>query len=779
MRNWRRPGVLLAVGAALAVGAFVSLLVVGHPHVRGQMPPLNEDEAALLVLVNDYRLEHGLSPLKVSPTLSAAARWMSEDMAEHNRLGHIDSLGRSPLERMAAFGYTKASMWGEVIRGGAETPEGAFEAWRNSPGHNAVMLTDGFVVAGVGKAYNSQSLYGWFWTVDFGDYADSQVASIMSSPTATATPTPTPSATPTATPKPTPTPASGGMVGCPTAGKWSLAVWTGGDDTPIGQALATCGAGTVDFAYCIDPDTQDWLGYFVGHTESSDLLALDNMQGIIAHGTMGAPSPTPTATATATPTPTVGSGADKWALWTAGTRLRGANIYQRRLYPELDDDSMGTGPVGPPYTQEDFNRLAALGANYVNISHPGLFSESPPYTLAQGIEDNLDGLLDKIAKAGMFAVISFRTGPGRSEFTFFYEEAGTWFDDSYLNDSVWQDQAAQDAWVAMWRHTAERYRNNPIVVGYDLMVEPNANDVWFGIWEPDEFHSAYADTLYDWNQLHPRITAAIREVDADTPILVGGMSYSAVQWLPYLQPTRDTRTVYTVHQYAPVQYTQQVPPLELTYPGAFDTDWDGVDDQFGRVWLDNLLSTVDTFASTYGVPVAANEFGVMRWEPGAADFMDDEMELFEQRSMNHALWLWEPSWEPRAEMDDYFSFLHGPDPEHHADVSSSDLIDAILQHWGRNTIRPSDFSEEPSAQGTVHNCPSAGKWAVSVWDGADATDTGQALATCQTGAVAAAYYIDGHTQIWSRWFAGQPEVSDLQALDDMQVVIACGADTGP
>jgi hypothetical protein len=381
---------------------------------------------------------------------------------------------------------------------------------------------------------------------------------------------------------------------------------------------------------------------------------------------------------------------DKWELWTEGTRLRGSNIYQRRVYPELDGPTfMGPGPVGPPYTQQDFNRLAALGANYVNISHPGLFTETPPYILEQGIQSNLDNLLNMIAKADMFAVISFRTGPGRSEFSVCcLDEVGDWFDESYLNDAVWRQRPAQDGWVAMWRYTAGRYRHNPIVVGYDLMVEPNSNDVWLDIWDPEEFYPAYAGTLYDWNQLYPRITAAIRQVDPNTPILIGGMSYSAVEWLPYLQPTGDGRTVYTVHQYEPFIYTHQEPPLTNTYPGIFDTDWDGNDDQFNRAWLDTLLSTVDDFVATHGVPVAVNEFGVMRWEPGADKFMDDQMDLLEQRGMNHALWLWEVSWEAYAHEVDAFNFRHGPNPNHHADVASSDLMDVIFTYWGRNTIHP-------------------------------------------------------------------------------------------
>ncbi|MFQ5795420.1 MAG: glycoside hydrolase family 5 protein [Candidatus Bipolaricaulia bacterium] len=390
--------------------------------------------------------------------------------------------------------------------------------------------------------------------------------------------------------------------------------------------------------------------------------------------------------------------ADKWDLWASGTTyLRGANIWQAVVIPELDGpDFKGPGPVGPPYTQEDFNRLAVLGTNYVNISHPGLFTETPPYTLDQDIQDNLDNLLSMIAKADMFAVISFRTGPGRSEFGLCCE--GDPYFDGYFNDSVWQDQVAQDAWVAMWRYTAERYRNNPIVVGYDLMVEPNSNDVGsdvlndrLDIWEPEEFYSNYGGTLYDWNQLYPRITTAIREVDFDTPILIGGMAYSAVAWLPYLQPTGDPHTVYMAHQYEPFRYTHQWwEEIEFTYPDVFDTDWDGVNDRFNRTWLNNLLSTVDTFTVTHGVPVAVNEFGVIRWVPGGAEYMNDLMGLFEQRGLNYALWEWQTSWPPFAEEVHDFDFRLGPDPNNRADVASSDLMDVITQYWGRNTVRPSN-----------------------------------------------------------------------------------------
>jgi cysteinyl-tRNA synthetase len=407
---------------------------------------------------------------------------------------------------------------------------------------------------------------------------------------------------------------------------------------------------------------------------------------------------------------------DKFALWSGGTQLRGANIYQRRVYPELDGlEFVGPGPVGPPYTQEDFERLAALGANYVAISHPGLFTEKPPYVLDEGVQSNLDNLLSMIAQADMFGVISFRTGPGRAEFSVCCL-GDDWFSDEYLNDAVWEEQGAQDGWVEMWRYTAERYRHNSIVVGYDLMVEPNANEVLSGDWlDPEEFYGEYGGGLADWNQLFPRITKAIRRVDSGTPLLVGGMGYSGVEWLPYLEPTGDPRTVYAVHQYAPHLYTHQwADSLDCTYPGSCDLDWDGdYGDVFDRAWLNELLSPVDDFADTYGVPVAASEFGVVRWDPGAAEFMTDLIDLFERRGMNHALWSWDPDWAPWAEEADAFDFRHGPDPGNHSDLLSSELVSAILGSWSQNEVRPSSVTAEVGSAGTTASQPAPGASTIS------------------------------------------------------------------
>ena len=70
--------------------------------------------------------------------------------------------------------------------------------------------------------------------------------------------------------------------------------------------------------------------------------------------------------------------------------------------------------------------------------------------------------------------------------------------------------------------------------------------------------------------------------------------------------------------------------------------------------------------------------------------MRDSMKLFEERGMNHALWNFNPSWPPLNVENDSMDFLHGPDPNYHYNVETSDLIEVIRTNWGKNTVRPSN-----------------------------------------------------------------------------------------
>jgi hypothetical protein len=100
----------------------------------------------------------------------------------------------------------------------------------------------------------------------------------------------------------------GAMHNCAPAGKWSIAVWDGESGTSPADALSTCGAGAVDAAYSLDPQTQAWTRWFADRPQLNNLPPLSDVQGLLALGSAAGPSlatatPSPTATASPTATP--------------------------------------------------------------------------------------------------------------------------------------------------------------------------------------------------------------------------------------------------------------------------------------------------------------------------------------------------------------------------------------------------------------------------------------------------------------------------------------------
>jgi hypothetical protein len=90
----------------------------------------------------------------------------------------------------------------------------------------------------------------------------------------------------------------------------------------------------------------------------------------------------------------------------------------------------------------------------------------------------------------------------------------------------------------------------------------------------------------------------------------------------------------------------------------------------------------------HGAPVSVNEFGIERWVPDTAEYMADQIEVFEGLGMNHSLWAWDPAWEPWTSSVTGMNYLYGPDPDNAAPVEN-ELLDVITGFRARNTIRPS------------------------------------------------------------------------------------------
>ena len=96
-----------------------------------------------------------------------------------------------------------------------------------------------------------------------------------------------------------------------------------------------------------------------------------------------------------------------------------------------------------------------------------------------------------------------------------------------------------------------------------------------------------------------------------------------------------------------------------------------------------------------GAPLAATEYGIRRWVPGAADYVADLQDVFERSGMNSAIWHWMPLWPPTRELNAFDPF-RGPRPDAPGE-SASELGSVVRAHWALNERRLSDVVDDFAA----------------------------------------------------------------------------------
>ncbi len=217
---------------------------------------LDSEELTLIAAVNNYRADHGLGQLVLNSALERTAAWMATDMTTKAGFAHVDSLGREFWTRDQDCGYAFAG--GENIGAGTDRAGGqaAFELFRNSPAHAAIMLSPEFVEIGAARAQGGR--YGWYWAVEFGRGPAAAAASANGSTTS---------------------------LGPPVhlAAGANLIVWPLADGDPASALRSALGSVAVVYGY--DATAGQWLHYspaLPGYAQTLSLLRQGQPYWIIA-----------------------------------------------------------------------------------------------------------------------------------------------------------------------------------------------------------------------------------------------------------------------------------------------------------------------------------------------------------------------------------------------------------------------------------------------------------------------------------------------------------------
>jgi uncharacterized protein YkwD len=170
-----RRTALVLCGFALLVAAIAPGL---GRSATGSGASASAYERSVVAAMNDVRVGHGLRPLKLDASLTAAARQHTFEMLNVGYFEHESANGGAFSKRIARFYTAGAGSWevGENLLWGSPSVDAtrAVQIWMESPGHRRNILSRSWRDVGV-AAVNSATSTGEYGggpvtiiTVDFG-----------------------------------------------------------------------------------------------------------------------------------------------------------------------------------------------------------------------------------------------------------------------------------------------------------------------------------------------------------------------------------------------------------------------------------------------------------------------------------------------------------------------------------------------------------------------------------------------------------------------------------
>ena len=217
-------------------------------------------------------------------------------------------------------------------------------------------------------------------------------------------------------------------------------------------------------------------------------------------------------------------------------------------------------------TQRDIAFLRKAGFNSVRVPlHYKFFLDG-----GEGFA-LLDPLVAWCRQAGLWVILDLHCAPGG--------QTGTNIDDSWGYPWLYESPRDQDLTVEWWKRVAGHYRDEPIILGYDLLNEPVPHFPLL---------AKYNSVL---EPLYRRISSAIREVDRNHVIVLGGAQWDSN--FKVFGPPFDRNAMYTFHKYWTAA-TQDVIQEYLDYRDKYQVPvWMGESGENTDQWIEQFVRLLE------------------------------------------------------------------------------------------------------------------------------------------------------------------------------------------
>ena len=183
-------------------------------------------------------------------------------------------------------------------------------------------------------------------------------------------------------------------------------------------------------------------------------------------------------------------------------------------------------------TRRDIDYLASLGANTIRLPfNYKLFTDEDFMGLSVNQDGfaRVDSLVSWCRDNHLYLILDMHDAPGG--------QTGDNIDDSYGYPWLLESEKSQSKFCDVWRKIADRYKDEPVILGYELLNEPIA---------------PYFENMKDLNTklepLYKRAVKSIREVDNHHIILLGGAQWNG-NFDVFSDWKFDDKIMYTCHRY--------------------------------------------------------------------------------------------------------------------------------------------------------------------------------------------------------------------------------------
>lgn len=220
-------------------------------------------------------------------------------------------------------------------------------------------------------------------------------------------------------------------------------------------------------------------------------------------------------------------------------------------------------------TQSDFSNVKSMGVDFVRLTfHHRHVQENQ---IAQ-----IDEAVNWAKQNGIYILLDLQAAPGSQNTAFHSDSDG--------NAYLWENQAYQDEFVRLWETIATKYKNEPAVMGYELMNEPESPS------------SSQLTSLYQ------RTITEIRAIDNKHIIFLDANNY-AYDFTGFNPTQMGDNIAYAFHTYISLEET-------MTNVGKYKT-----------------------FQETYNVPIFCTEYG-------GHEYQNQLTLYFQTEKISYASWFY-------------------------------------------------------------------------------------------------------------------------------------------